>query len=64
MKRYLLLLAGAAVAAFALSQPTQLVSKPGYASPSRITVITKNSDHPRLNRNGLAIRDFTQGQWI
>jgi hypothetical protein len=64
MKRYLLLLAGAAVAALALSQPTQLASKAGLANPSRITVITKNSEYPRLNRNGLAIRNFVQGQWI
>jgi hypothetical protein len=64
MMRYLLLIAAAALAASALSQPTQMALKAGLASPSRITVITKNSDHPRLNRNGLATKNFAQGQWI
>lgn len=64
MMRYSLLIAAIALAASALSHPTQLASKAGLAGPSRITVITKNSDQPRLNRNGLATKNFAQGQWI
>lgn len=64
MKRYLLLLAISALAASALSQPTQMKLKTGFASPSRITVIMKNSEHPRLSQKGLATKNFAQGQWI
>ena len=64
MMRYLLLIAVTALAAGGLADPTQLTSKAQLAASSRVTVITKNSDYPRLNRNGVATRGFAQGQWI
>lgn len=64
MMRNLLLIALAAWAASAMLQPTHTSPRSGIASPSRTTVITKNSELPRLDQKGLANRHFTHGQWI
>lgn len=64
MMRNLLLITLAAVAAAAILQPKHTSPGSGIASPSRTTVITKNSDLPRLDQKGLANRHFNHGQWI
>lgn len=64
MMKCLLLIAVVAVAAYGLAAPTQPGTKAQLAAHSRMTVITKNSDHPRLNRSGIATHGFAQGQWI
>lgn len=64
MMRYLLLIAVTALAAFGFATPAQWGPKAQLPASSRITVITKNSDHPRLNHNGIATRGFAEGQWI
>lgn len=64
MKRSWLVLAVTACGVAAIPHAVRHETPAGLSAAPRITVITKNSDLPRLKQNDLANGRPAQGQWI